>query len=89
MLLHDFIFSNQPTRRNQRHIACWLLWWLYVVFTVFYTQEIPMAFSHHQPGLNELGYLWYSLLVIVKSFLLLLIHIFFCYATIYLLLPNY
>src|SRR5688500_6089435 len=48
-----------------------------------------MAFSHNQPSLNELGNLWYRLLVIVKSFLLLLIHIFFCYATIYLLLPNY
>ena len=59
------------------------------MFTVFYTMNVSGGFSHFQPGLTELGYLPYSLLVFVKSFLLLLTHLFFCYAIIYFLVPNY
>ena len=92
MQWHEFIFSNQPGYRNRRHLACWLLWWVFLVFTIFFTPAIPRpnaGLYHHQPGLQELGYLSYSLLIIIKSFLLLLTHLFFCYATIYFLLPNY
>jgi len=94
MRWHDLVFSNQPRHRNRRHLVCWLLWWLYIVFTIFFTQEnlsgnTGVGLYHHQPGLNELGYLSYSLLVIIKSFLLLFTHLFFCYAVIYILLPNY
>jgi sensor histidine kinase YesM len=89
MLWHEFIFSNQSRHSTPRHLAGWLLWWLYVVFTIFYSQKIPNSFFHYQPGLNELGYGLYSLLVIIKSFLLLLTHFCFCYATIYILLPDY
>ena len=95
MQWHEFVFSNQPRHRNRRHLVCWLLWWIYIVFTIFFTQEIAPrgpgtnAFYQHQPGLNELGYLRYSLLVSIKSFLLLFTHLFFCYAIIYILLPNF
>jgi sensor histidine kinase YesM len=94
MRWHEFVFSNQPRHRNRRHLVCWLLWWLYIVFTIFFTREISPksaggGLNHHQPGLNELGYLQYSLLVIIKSFLLLFTHLFFCYAVIYILLPGY
>ena len=89
MSWHDFVFSNQSRHRTRRHLLYWLLWWLYVVFTIFSTQKMPSGFSHFQPGLNELGYLTYSLLVITKSFLLLLTHLFFCYAIVYILMPNY
>jgi sensor histidine kinase YesM len=93
MRWHDFVFSNQPRHRNRRYLAGWLLWWLYIVFTIFFTREIASGtpgtgFYHHQPGLHELGYFLYSLLVIIKSFLLLLTHLFFCYAVIYILLPK-
>ena len=89
MSWHDLIFSNQSKLRTRRHLLYWLLWWVYVVFTVFYTMNVSGGFSHFQPGLTELGYLPYSLLVIVKSFLLLLTHFFFCSAIIYFLVPNY
>lgn len=93
MRWHDLVFSNQPRHRNRRHLICWLLWWIYIVFTIFFTQEIASrgarSFYQHQPGLNELGYLQYSLLVCIKSFLLLLTHLLFCYAIIYILLPNF
>ena len=93
MRWHDLVFSNQPRHRNRRHLVCWLLWWIYIVFTIFFTQKIASrgagSFYQHQPGLNELGYLQYSLLVCIKSFLLLLTHLLFCYAIIYILLPNF
>jgi hypothetical protein len=92
---YDFVFSNQTRHRNLRHLVCWLLWWIFIVFSLFFTQEIAprgsdtSAFYQHQPGLNELGYLQYSLLVFIKSFLLLFTHLLFCYAIIYILLPNF
>jgi sensor histidine kinase YesM len=90
MQWHNFIFSNQSGQRMQRHFAFWLLWLLYIVFTIFFTQKLSGPFFyHHQPGLNELGYLQYSLLVLLKSVLLLVTHLFFCYAIIYFLLPSY
>src|SRR4051794_11330575 len=88
MLWHEFLFSNQS--RLTRHLTFWLLWLLYIVFTIFFTPKIPGdVFYHHQPGLNELGYLQYSLLVLLKSALLLFTHMFFCYVSIYFLLPKY
>lgn len=94
MRWHDFVFSSRPRHRKRRHLACWLLWWLYVVFTIFFTRENSpgisnTGFYHHQTGLDELGYLSYSLLVSIKSLLLLLTHLCFCYATIYILIPGY
>lgn len=90
MQWHEFVFSNQSRRRMRRHLAFWLLWLLFIVFTIFFTQKISGPFFYHyQPGLNELGYLQYSLLVLLKSVLLLLTHLFFCYTIIYFLLPGY
>jgi sensor histidine kinase YesM len=88
------VFSNQSRDRNLRHVACWVLWWLYLVFSIFFTKEIPArgasgGLYHHQPGLHELGYMHYSLLVSIKSVLLLFSHLFFCYCIIYFLLPKF
>jgi sensor histidine kinase YesM len=64
--------------------------------TVFFTTapEVPQGnrlpvFSQHQPGRFELGFIAYSLLVLLKSFLLVLTHLFFCNAIIYILLPAF
>lgn len=94
MLWLKMIFSGQTGDRNLRHVACWVLWWLYIVFTVFFTKEITTGGAsgglyHHQPGSNALGYLRYSLLVSIKSVLLLFSHLFFCYSIIYFFLPRY
>jgi sensor histidine kinase YesM len=95
MQWHDFIFSNQWGHKSQRHFAFWFLWWVYIVFTIFFTHAIPanpnvknQLFFHYQPGLNELGLLFYSLLVLVKSFLLIVIHFFYCYTVTYFLIPR-
>ena len=88
MQWHEFVFSNQS--RLRRHLTFWLVWLLYIVFTIFFTPKIPGdLFYHHQSGLVELGYLKYSLLVLLKSLLLFFTHMFFCYAVIYFFLPNY
>src|SRR5436853_7876596 len=92
---HDLIFSNQSKHRIRRHLVSWLLWWLFIILTVFFTPTLVVQkrgvplFSQHQPGLEELGFLSYFLLVLVKSFLLILIHVFFWYAVIYILLPTF
>ncbi len=88
MKWHEFVFSNQW--RLRRHLTFWSVWLLYIVFTIFFTPKIiGNVFYHHQPGINELGYLKYSLLVLIKSVLLLFTQMFFCYAIIYFFLPNY
>ncbi len=95
MRWHDLFFSNQSQHRNRRLLVCWLLWWMYIIFSIFFTKELVNAegkrsfFYSHQPGLRELGYTQYSLLVLIKSFLLLLTHLSFCYFIIYVLLPNF
>lgn len=94
MNLYELIFSNQSKYRIRRHGICWLLWWGYTIFTLFYTsvpvpKGPPAGFRHHQPGLYELGYLSYVLLVLLKSFLLLIVHLFFCYVVIYISLPAF
>src|SRR5687768_14029293 len=92
---HDFIFSNQPKHRIRRHAICWLLWWCFIILTIFYTYDSAAdirrntPFFHHQPGRNELGYFSYILLVLIKSFLLILTHMLFCYLVIYIAVPNF
>ena len=96
MQWHDFVFSDQQRYKNRRHQAFWLLWWMYIVFTIFFTRPLPLEpnsknqlFFHHQPGLNELGFLLYSLLVLIKSLLLLLTHLLYCYIVVYFLIPRF
>jgi hypothetical protein len=55
------VFSNQSRDRNLRHVACWVLWWLYLVLSLFITKEIPArgasgGLYHHQPGLHALQF---------------------------------
>lgn len=93
---YDLIFSGQSKHRMRRHIVCWLLWWAFIILTVFFTvtpepgrmDRLPVFFQH-QPGLKEIGFASYSLLVLLKSFLLVLTHLFFCYAIIYMLMPVF
>jgi hypothetical protein len=98
MSWHDFIFSNNLKYRVRRHVTYWLLWWVYIIFTVFITSTpvpdpprrgyIPV-FIQYQPGMNELGWVPYALLVLLKSFFLVSFHALFCYTIIYVLLPAF
>ena len=98
MSWHDYIFSTQSKYRIRRHLTCWLLWWVFIVLTLFvltppafrpYSRGSLPLFSQYQPGLKELGFFSYSSLVLLKSFLLVLFHALFCYTSIYILLPAF
>ena len=77
---HRFIFSDNATGRIKRHLVFWLLWWIYFAATYYY---------YGQVGLQQITFGDLSGILIIKTFLLLLLHIASCYFFIYVLLPGY
>jgi hypothetical protein len=70
------------------------LWWAFIILTVFFTPapDVPKGnglpiFSQHQPGLKELDLFILITRIILKSFLLVPIHIFFAIPSFIFLLP--
>ena len=91
MKTYDLIFSNRPQHRLMRHVVFWLAWWIFFEFTYF----MPV---YWYPGWNILkvpdpvlhgGYFSFYLLVIANTLLAVVVHVFFTYMLIYLLLPRY
>ena len=80
MSWHDFIFSDKPFHRLRRHFAFWLLWWIYFAATYYYYVQV---------GLQKIAFGELSTILILKTFLLLVVHILSCYIFIYFLLPRY
>jgi sensor histidine kinase YesM len=74
----ELIFSNRSKYRYKRHAFFWLSWWLFFVSTFFYAQQ----------GLQAVGSLSWIVVVLIKSFTLLLGHAFTVYSIIYFLLPT-
>ena len=81
MSFHEFIFSNKPSHRYTRHMVFWLVWWLYFFGSQYF---LPQPFRSWKTG-----YLEWGIPELARSFLMLSIHIFACYATIYFLMPRY
>lgn len=79
MKWHDLVFSDEPRLQYRRHTLFWLAWFIYFTGTFFYKQ---------QPFIKDELFLW-IISIAVKSIFILLGHAFFCYATIYLLLPRF
>ena len=77
--LHDFIFSDKYRIRWRRHFLFWVAWLFYFSGTFFYEQQ----------GLQKVGSFIWIFSVFIKSFSLLVCHVFIVYAVIYLLLPRY
>ena len=77
---HDFIFSDNPVHRTRRHIVFWLLWWVYFAATYYYYVQV---------GLQKIAFGNLSSILLLKTFLLIIVHILSCYAFIYILLPRY
>src|SRR5436190_5597109 len=77
---HDFIFSENPVHRTRRHIVFWLLWWVYFAATYYYYVQV---------GLQKIAFGNLSSILLLKTFLLIIVHILSCYAFIYILLPRY
>jgi two-component system LytT family sensor kinase len=77
---HEFVFSEKPAHRIRRHIIFWLLWWIYFAATYYYYLQV---------GLQKIAFGSLSSILLIKSFLLILIHVAACYFFIYILLPRY
>ncbi len=80
MSWHDFIFSDKPGQRIRRHLIFWLLWWLYFAATYYYYLQV---------GLQKITFGNLSIILILNTFLLIVIHILSCYVFIYFLVPRY
>jgi sensor histidine kinase YesM len=80
MNLHEFIFSEKRKPRLARHLAFWLFWWLYLAATYYY---------YLQAGLQKIAFGDLSVLLAVKTFLLICALAVACYFFIYVLLPRY
>jgi len=79
MKWHELIFSGGQKWRYRRHTLFWLAWWIYFATTFFYSQQ----------GMAEAGTLHWILVVVIKSLLVLLCHLFIVYTVIYYLLPRF
>lgn len=75
---HEFVFSNKPTIRLGRHLLFWMLWWLYFAATYYYYVQV---------GLQKIDFGDLSIILLVNSFFLVLVHLSACYIFIYILLP--
>ena len=80
MSWHEFIFSERPSHRTRRHIVFWLLWWTYFAITYHYYLQV---------GLQKIVLGDLSLMLLVKSLFLVLLHMAACYFFIFTLLPRY
>ena len=77
---HSFIFFDTKVHRLRRHFVFWLAWWLY--FTISY-------YHYEQVGLQETVFESFSFPFIIKSLLLLSIHVSACYIFIDYLMPRF
>jgi len=77
---HEFVFSDKHIHRISRHFVFWLLWWIYFSSTYYYYLQV---------GLQKIDFGDLSSILFIKSFLLVLVHLFACYIFIYIILPRY
>ena len=90
MNLHEFVFSYQRKYRLQRHFAFWLSWLLYLILNSYLTDSPTKSFFYDSlPGLKDLGFISYSMLLLLKCSLLVFTHLFFTYTILYIFIPHY
>src|SRR5688572_16397621 len=77
---HEFTFSAKRRHRLRRHLVFWLLWFIY--FTASY-------YHYQQTGLEKAEFELWNAPFIIKTILLLLLHIITCYLFINFLMPRY
>jgi len=75
----EFVFSNHPGLRYRRHVTFWITWCIYFAASYFFTQQ----------GFVQAGSAKWISIILLKSLLLLLCHLFIVYISIYLLLPRF
>jgi len=77
---HDFTFSGRRSQRLGRHLAFWLLWFVY--FTASY-------YHYQQTGLEKAEFELWNASFVIKTIWLLILHILACYLFINFLMPRY
>ena len=77
---HDFIFSDKRSKRLKRHLSFWLLWFIY--FTASY-------YHYQQTGLEKAEFEFWNIPFVIKTTLLLILHILACYLFINFLMRRY
>ncbi len=77
---YEFVFSGKLAHRIMRHTAFWLLWWVYFAATYYYYLQV---------GLQQITFGNLSSILLIKTFLLIIIHFVACYCFIYIFLPRY
>ena len=75
----ELVFSDQRSQRYKRHVIFWITWWVYFSGSYFFTQQ----------GFAQAGSAKWVLIILIKSLLLLLCHLFIVYVSICLLLPRF
>ncbi len=80
MSWHEFIFSNKSAHRIRRHIIFWVLWWIFFAATYYYYVQV---------GLQRIEFGDLTHLLVLKTLLLIAIHILACYSFIYFLLSRF
>ena len=77
---HDFTFSDKQSHSLKRHLLFWMLWFIY--FTASY-------YHYQQTGLEKAEFELWNAPFVIKTTLLLALHILACYLFINFLMPHY
>lgn len=90
MSLHEFIFSDKKSIRFRRHTLFWVAWLIFLACTTSSWWAVYNNRSYHpHPGLVQLGFFKWSLLVFLKTFSILIIQLLATYAFVYVVLPRF
>ena len=92
MKWHEFIFSNRWQHRLLRHTTFWIACWLFHLGTYFFPVTCFPGWKIQGtslPVLNQLGVFKFSLLSMLLSSRMIVLHVFFTYMLIYFLMPKY
>lgn len=89
MSWHDFIFSPQRKIRLFRHGVFWLAWWLYFFGTRYFYTAVLLTGKNSQPRNIDPDMGIWNATELVRSILMVSVHMAACYGIIYFLLPRF
>jgi hypothetical protein len=89
MSWHDFIFSPQRKIRLFRHGVFWLAWWLYFFGSRYFYPAVLLTGKNGGPRNVDLHISIWNATELVRSVLMVSVHMAACYLIIYFLLPRF
>jgi hypothetical protein len=89
MSWHDFIFSPQRKIRLLRHGLFWLAWWLYFFGSRYFYPAVLLTGKNGGPRNVDLNTSIWNATELVRSILMVSVHMAACYLIIYFLLPRF